>query len=268
MAYRDDDLPPEPGVSDWTAALNRAREGAVALLLLLLVLAGALIYLIAAGIFVQVQFGPALGRSTWPLWALLAAATAIGAGLVVAGASFRRIATVSPPASVSIADDGRAAFRRWLLALLIIGAMLLLLVWGVYARRIDPVAAALVLLCGSATVVTGLFAVESLSRGESPRFESHWGGLGGGTGGWRMSPNATLILLTLIFLAGAFAAAGLQPEEDGADNKVSDSKAVGKASDGGTAPAPRRSGTAAPQGVAPAASQPAPEGEAANSAAP
>ena len=234
--------------------------------LALMVAAAAALLLLAGG--KRVEFGAGWWRFTdWPLWAVIALAIAVGAAAAVAAISvLRKIhgrfdpGTTTPPAP----PPDRSPQRRWLLALLVILSMLLLLGWGVYAQRLDPLSAALIMVFGAVSVVAGLASVESLERGESPSFESHWGGLGGGTGGWRISPNFTLILLSLIFLAGAFAAARLpsREEEGGGSNPPGSGTGTKPTA---AAPAPR-GGAVAPRGAEPAA--PPPPSNATNTAGP
>ncbi|MCB9765067.1 MAG: hypothetical protein H6739_35160 [Alphaproteobacteria bacterium] len=40
---------------------------------------------------------------------------------------------------------------------------------------------------------------DSMTRGHWPTLESHWGGLGGGLGGWRISPSLVYLLGALWF---------------------------------------------------------------------
>lgn len=57
-------------------------------------------------------------------------------------------------------------------------------------------------------------AVTEIFRGEPPAVESHWGGFGGGLGGWRIS-SSLAYLLAALFLGGLFGAltlTGLESE--------------------------------------------------------
>jgi hypothetical protein len=49
------------------------------------------------------------------------------------------------------------------------------------------------------TVVFLALFVLMLQRGVSARFESHWGGIGGGVGGWWMSPSLTYLVAAAVF---------------------------------------------------------------------
>lgn len=60
----------------------------------------------------------------------------------------------------------------------------------------------LAVLLGAALAFFFLAFTET-ARGGPPSVESSWGGLGGGLGGWRLSP-ALVYFLTALFLAGLF----------------------------------------------------------------
>lgn len=78
--------------------------------------------------------------------------------------------------------------------------------WALWLGRLDSVAAiAAVVLGGLAIASFGLF-VFSLEGGEGVGVESHWGGLGGSVGGWRLTTPLVFLLLT-VFFAGAMTAA-------------------------------------------------------------
>jgi hypothetical protein len=62
--------------------------------------------------------------------------------------------------------------------------------------------AALLLLLGGAAVACLLVALRRISKsGEPLEIESHWGGLGQGLGGWRVSSAAALLLCALCLAA-------------------------------------------------------------------
>ncbi len=50
-------------------------------------------------------------------------------------------------------------------------------------------------------VVAGAHALDLLRKGEPIGFEQHWGGLGGGGGGWIMLPATAAVLMCVISLA-------------------------------------------------------------------
>lgn len=57
-----------------------------------------------------------------------------------------------------------------------------------------------------------LFLVQLLLRGDAPQIESHWGGFGGGLGGWRLSPSAAFLLAALV-LSGLVAVVTVERED-------------------------------------------------------
>lgn len=86
---------------------------------------------------------------------------------LVAGDAFMRRA---PASKVLFTIDGVRLWQGIALAILAIGTIVFL--W-LFVRMID--------------------------RGITPQFESHWGGLGGGMSGWRISPSLTYLLAALVF---------------------------------------------------------------------
>jgi hypothetical protein len=73
---------------------------------------------------------------------------------------------------------------------------------GVLAQELSFLQATLIILFGSAALMAAARLIELLQRGEAIELQSHWGGLGGALGGWRLSPPASLLLLTLVLSAG------------------------------------------------------------------
>lgn len=71
--------------------------------------------------------------------------------------------------------------------------------------------AAAALLLGILAIISGLRCIELLSAGEPIGFESHWGGLGGGSGGWRLFPASALAILSLSFAGGTLAVLVSEP---------------------------------------------------------
>ncbi len=76
--------------------------------------------------------------------------------------------------------------------------------------------AAVLLLLGTLAVGFAAFAARALAHGRPVQVEGHWGGLGGGLGGWRISQPMIFLVLTIIF-AGSTATvlikAGPEPPE-------------------------------------------------------
>jgi hypothetical protein len=63
---------------------------------------------------------------------------------------------------------------------------------------IGPLPLLIYALGGVTAVLLGLF-IFLLVRGESVYLETHWGGLGGGLGGWRVSPALAALLGAIAF---------------------------------------------------------------------
>jgi hypothetical protein len=76
-----------------------------------------------------------------------------------------------------------------------------LLALGVTRGTLEALPAALALACATGALIATTFALDALRRGEGIGISSHWGGLGGGIGGWRVTPAASATLLALVFLA-------------------------------------------------------------------
>ena len=100
--------------------------------------------------------------------------------------------------------DEQPADRRstWLtdtLTVLLLLALFVGLLMAVMTRQIQLVGATSLFVLGALTVgFSGGFA-GFVQRGEWPRFETSWGGLGGGLGGWRLSPALACLLGALVF---------------------------------------------------------------------
>ena len=106
--------------------------------------------------------------------------------------------------------------------------------------------AALLLVSGTLALLAAGYAMTALREGASVELSSHWGGLGGAVGGWRIPPVTTLLLLALIFLGTTVAIGGSGGGER--------DKGAGKAADKATAdnvtaiarPAPAGGGASRP----------------------
>jgi hypothetical protein len=91
-----------------------------------------------------------------------------------------------------------------------------------------------------------------INFGGTIEVESRWGGLGGGLGGWRLSREASLLLLALALIAGTVAA--VQPVASPTTGVVTEAKRTGEPADAkaaaqsgsntGTKPASGESGAA------------------------
>ena len=92
------------------------------------------------------------------------------------------------------------------LAVVLFGALMIVAA-TVGTDPLPPVTAGLVFLFGVLALRAGLTTFGWLHRGELIQFDSNWGGLGGGMGGWRLSPTAATAALALIFASTAVAVA-------------------------------------------------------------
>lgn len=132
-----------------------------------------------------------------------------------------------------------AAVAGTFLAVVVNGLIVLGAVTGVLAI----VPAALVALFVSLTILFALETFRGLELGDGFAIESHWGGLGGGLGGWRISRP-------LIFLIAALVCAGLTFAVASPYLQIATTPAnMGPTSDG--APAPEDSGSGAAPANAP-----------------
>ena len=73
--------------------------------------------------------------------------------------------------------------------------------------QLPAINAALAYILGMTALISGIRCTDALGRGESLGVESHWGGLGGSSGGWRLLPATGLAILTLSFTGAAIAVA-------------------------------------------------------------
>ncbi len=83
------------------------------------------------------------------------------------------------------------------------------------AGKINALLAAIAILFGGAAIIVVRAAAERFTAGDRIELQSHWGGLGGGLGGWRLSPGASLALLAFILLAVAVGALTGWPRDKG-----------------------------------------------------
>lgn len=97
-----------------------------------------------------------------------------------------------------------------LLTLLFSGALLLA---AVLNEAVKPLSGALVLLCGTAALLTLIVALRGIADDRPVELRSHWGGLGGSQGGWRISGTAVALLLTLVLISTTVAV-GLTRDSD------------------------------------------------------
>jgi hypothetical protein len=95
-----------------------------------------------------------------------------------------------------------AGFVAVILASLGMAALL-----GLAAVRgaVEPVPAAMLLVFGVGTLIAASSTLAELRNGGAIGLSSNWGGLGGGLGGWKLTPALSAMLLTLILLGATLA---------------------------------------------------------------
>lgn len=145
---------------------------------------------------------------------------------------------------------------QWAFSLLVV--LPLTIIGAIYGHLAWPNA---ILLVGLMPVAVFLIlrTIEALDT-ERLEVDTHWGGLGGGMGGWRMSRAAVLLLLALATTGGAIAAAVTgaprDPRTEGQNttrDTVSTASTSSQGSASKTTPTPSASD---PKASAPAATEP------------
>lgn len=81
-----------------------------------------------------------------------------------------------------------------------------------YLGRLEPSVAALLGISAIAGAALLIAMFRALSQGDRFEIESHWGGLGGGLGGWRVS-KPLVFLLAVLAIIGMAALAARPPEQ-------------------------------------------------------
>jgi hypothetical protein len=76
---------------------------------------------------------------------------------------------------------------------------------GAASKEISFLSACVVVPLALGALVTVFQLLSALAYGGAIEVESRWGGLGGGLGGWRLSREASLLLLALALIAGTVA---------------------------------------------------------------
>jgi hypothetical protein len=117
---------------------------------------------------------------------------------------------------------------------------------GAASGEISFFQAIVVVAFGSAALTAATFAIERLAKGDTIEMQSHWGGLGGVLGGWRLSPTASLLLVALVFAGGAAGVVAARDKGERLDKKSVTADAGNK--DAGSKEAGNKdaAGTAAP----------------------
>lgn len=154
---------------------------------------------IIAWIIVASGSGPVFGLSETVVRAALPLiGLPVGAGLVIlVQAGFRAGGLESA--------EGAKGVEPMLVAAAA-GATVLLAI-GTVTDRISPLGAALVLMLGTGALMALSRALRDLAETQGVAFESHWGGLAGGMGGWRLSSASVTLLLTIILVGAVVGAA-------------------------------------------------------------
>lgn len=84
--------------------------------------------------------------------------------------------------------------------------------------------AAVALVLAMLALVAGIRCIDLLGKGNPLGFESYWGGLGGGGGGWRILPPTGLAILAIALAATSVALVATEDRVPAApDNAVNDS---------------------------------------------
>lgn len=167
------------------------------------------IFLAATGVGVWVGTGAGLGPLAEPARdigpsALPAIGIPVGAGIALLALGIWRVVSTN---RADASEPGEA-----MLGITAAGAAVLL-VAGVLADKVSPMGAALVLILGMGSLLALHRALREVSKADGLAFESHWGGLAGGMGGWRLSAASVTFLVTIILIGAAIAAAlGADPK--------------------------------------------------------
>jgi hypothetical protein len=110
------------------------------------------------------------------------------------------------PASLAAAELG-----FWLPGFgAIFGAASLLLAIAVASGAISALGAAAMLLLGAFAFITLVHVLAALRDGQSVSVDSYWGGLGGSSGGWRVSSAAMLCVILLLLISALVAVAQME----------------------------------------------------------
>lgn len=124
--------------------------------------------------------------------------------LLALGLVFVRVKTSDAP---DVAASGALLERNLGVVLAVLtGGLVAALLIGM-SRDLSAIKAAALMVCGVLTLLMAIFALTSLTPDEGLWFDSHWGGLGGGMGGWRVSRQAVLVFLLLVFASATVAIA-------------------------------------------------------------
>lgn len=101
------------------------------------------------------------------------------------------------PGSRGTGDGRRSPGRRW--SPWLTGLLMAVLLAAVYFQQMSAAGAIAAAVFGGAALFFAERLVRSLDRGERASFESAWGGLGGGLGGWRLTTPLVYLVATAVF---------------------------------------------------------------------
>jgi hypothetical protein len=96
-------------------------------------------------------------------------------------------------------------------------AVLVILAATTGPSPMPPIRAGLVFLLGTLGVAATLRTLLLLHAGRPIQFDTNWGGLGGGMGGWRISPTAAFAALTIILLSATLTVGLVLPPQSKGD---------------------------------------------------
>lgn len=115
-------------------------------------------------------------------------------------------------------------------------ASVALLLFAVSAGQVGAGRAAVALPLLISATIAALASVERLRKGEPVGIESHWGGIGGGGGGWRVLPGTALAILAVGLFAAAAALVAVGPAKAPATPTTPDETGRGRAATNADAP--------------------------------
>lgn len=120
------------------------------------------------------------------LWTLVAVIVVISVAEFVALIRGEGVTQVSPQGGISLSPEK-----------LVPTVLFILLLIGVIIDELKLFHAVILGFFASLTFVFARRLLDEVQQGDTPSFESHWGGFGGGLGGWRLSPSLVFLLVVL-----------------------------------------------------------------------
>lgn len=136
----------------------------------------------------------------------------------------------------------------WLFFLVFV-AFLAAVGWAVWKGELGFPSGIGVVALGGLAIASFFLCVGAMESGEGFGLESHWGGLGGGVGGWRLT-RPTVFLLAALFLAGASVTTvlGTAPSDRDKKDEASEGPTIPADADPPSAPeAPREANESPPE---------------------